>query len=129
MGGILKFLPLPKKNYVGATNNNTGGRTFENYGDWEKFKYEGAYKISWGVEKIERARLSAGLLQRGVYITENYSQDLNAYVLESQLAHFREMFQDENCSCFKDIYAKLQELDPAELNLISKVKSCQVVTC
>ena len=39
----------------------------------------------------------------------------------SQLAHFREMFQDENCSCFKDIYAKLQELDPAELNLISEV--------
>ena len=20
-------------------------------GDWKKFKYEGAYKISWGVEK------------------------------------------------------------------------------
>ena len=31
------------------------------------------------------------------------------------------MFQDENCSCFKDIYAKLQGLDPAELNLISEV--------
>ena len=31
------------------------------------------------------------------------------------------MFQDENCSCLKDIYAKLQELDPAELNLISEV--------
>ena len=55
------------------------------------------------------------------YIKENYSQDLNAYLLKSQLAHFREMFQDENCSCFKDIYAKLQELDPAELNLISEV--------
>ena len=40
---------------------------------------------------------------------------------KSQLAHFREMFQDENCSCFKDIYAKLHELDPAELNLISEV--------
>ena len=31
-----------------------------------KFKYEGAYKISWGFEKIEGARLSGGLLQRGV---------------------------------------------------------------
>ena len=40
---------------------------------------------------------------------------------KSQLAQFREMFQDENCFCFKDIYAKLQELDPAELNLISEV--------
>ena len=35
--------------------------------DWEKFKYEGAHKISWGFEKIEGARLSRGLLQRGVY--------------------------------------------------------------
>ena len=35
-------------------------------GDWEKFKCEGAYKISWGFEKIEGARLSGGLLQRGV---------------------------------------------------------------
>ena len=24
-GGILKFCPSPKKNYVGATENNTGG--------------------------------------------------------------------------------------------------------
>ena len=29
LGGILKFLPSPKKNYVGATKNNIGG-TFEN---------------------------------------------------------------------------------------------------
>ena len=36
-------------------------------GDWEKFKYEGAYKFSWGFEKIEGARLSWGLLQRGVF--------------------------------------------------------------
>ena len=50
---------------MGATKNNTGG-TFENLGDWEKFKYEGPYKISWGVEKIEGARLSGVLLQRGV---------------------------------------------------------------
>ena len=35
-------------------------------GDWGKFKYEGAYKISWGFEKIEGARLSGGLLHRGV---------------------------------------------------------------
>ena len=39
------------------------------------------------------------------YIKENYSQYINAYLLESQSAHFREMFQDENCSCFKDIRA------------------------
>ena len=31
-------------------------------GDWEKFKYEGAYKISWGFEKIEGARLSGDLV-------------------------------------------------------------------
>ena len=31
----------------------------------EKFKYEGAYKISWGLEKIKGERLSEGLLQRG----------------------------------------------------------------
>ena len=35
-------------------------------GDWEKFKYEGAYKISWGLEKIEGARLS-GACYRGVF--------------------------------------------------------------
>ena len=40
-------------------------------GDWEKFKYEGAYKISWGFEKIEGARLSGGLLQRGVPLSQS----------------------------------------------------------
>ena len=48
---------------MGATKNNTGGH-LKIRGDWEKFKYEGAYKISWGIEKIEGARLSGGLLQR-----------------------------------------------------------------
>ena len=37
-------------------------------GDWEKLKYEGAYKVPWGFEKIEEARLSGGLLQRGVLL-------------------------------------------------------------
>ena len=50
---------------MGATKNNTGGH-LKIRGDWGKFKYEGAYKISWGFEKIEEARLSGGLLQRGV---------------------------------------------------------------
>ena len=35
-------------------------------GDWDKLKYEGAYKISWEFEKNRGARLSGGLLQRGV---------------------------------------------------------------
>ena len=30
-----------------------------------KFKYEGAYKISWGFEKIEGARLSGGPVTEG----------------------------------------------------------------
>ena len=50
---------------MGATKNNTGGH-LKIRGDWEKFKYEGANKILWGFEKIEGARLSGGLLQRGV---------------------------------------------------------------
>ena len=32
---------------MGATTNNTGGH-LKIRGDWEKFKYEGACKISWG---------------------------------------------------------------------------------
>ena len=39
-------------------------------GDWEKFKYEVAYKICRVFEKLEGARLSGGLLQRGVQINE-----------------------------------------------------------
>ena len=35
-------------------------------GDWEKFKYEGHTKFLGGIEKIKGARLSGGLLQRGV---------------------------------------------------------------
>ena len=50
---------------MGATKNDTGGH-LKIRGDWEKFKCEGAYKMSWGFEKIEGARLSGGLLQRGV---------------------------------------------------------------
>ena len=53
---------------MGATKNNTGGH-LKIRGDKEKFNYEGAYKISWGFEKIEGARLSGGLLQRGVLQT------------------------------------------------------------
>ena len=64
--GILKFLPLPQKELCGATKNNTGEHS-KIRGDWEKFKYEGACKISWEFEKIEGARLSGGLLQRGVW--------------------------------------------------------------
>ena len=52
---------------MGATKNNTGGH-LKIRGDWEKFRYEGVYKISWGgLKKIEGARLSGGLLQRGVF--------------------------------------------------------------
>ena len=49
MGGILKFLPLPQKNYVGATKNNTGGR-LKIRGDWEKFKYTGHTKFLGGLK-------------------------------------------------------------------------------
>ena len=34
-------------------------------GDWEKFKYEVAYKISWRFEKVEGARLSGGPVTEG----------------------------------------------------------------
>ena len=42
--------------------------------DWEKFKYEGACKISWGFEKIEGVWLSGGLLQRGVVIEQQRTE-------------------------------------------------------
>ena len=52
---------------MGAIKNSTGGH-LKIRGNWEKLKCEEAYKVSWGVEKIEGARLSGGLLQRGVLI-------------------------------------------------------------
>ena len=42
--------------------------TFENLGDWEKFKYEGAYKISCGFEKIEGQGFQ-GACYRGVFLS------------------------------------------------------------
>ena len=59
----------------GATKNNTGGH-LKIMGDWGKFKYEGAYKISWGVEKIEEARLSGGCY-RGVYSFSQFLQSVS----------------------------------------------------
>ena len=51
---------------MGTTKNNTGEH-LKIRGDWEKFQYEEAYKITCGLEKIEGTRLSGKLLQRGVY--------------------------------------------------------------
>ena len=44
---------------MGATKNNTGG-------DWENSNVRGHTKFFRGYEKIEEAKLSGGLLQRGV---------------------------------------------------------------
>ena len=46
----MKFCPSPKRIMWGATKNNTWGH-LKIRGDWGKFKYEGAYKISWGFQK------------------------------------------------------------------------------
>ena len=59
------FAPPPKEICGGQLKIIQGGH-LKIRGDWEKFKYEGAYKFSWGFEKIEGARLSGGLLQRSV---------------------------------------------------------------
>ena len=49
---------------MGATKNNAGGHL--KIRGTGKIQYEGAYEISWRFQKIEGARLSGGLLQRGV---------------------------------------------------------------
>ena len=64
MGYSEILAPPPKKYYVGQLRI-IQGEHLKIRGDLEKFEYEGAYKISWGFEKIEGARLSGGLLQRG----------------------------------------------------------------
>ena len=52
--------------------------------DWEKFKYEGAYKISWGFEKIEGARLSGPVTEACIEIS--VTNDSPESVLDK---HFR----------------------------------------
>ena len=59
-------------------------------GDWEKFKYGGAYKISWGFEKMERARLSGGLLQRGDEMLQVTGKDLIAKEFKMHLTCYKE---------------------------------------
>ena len=56
--GYSEIFAPPKKNYVGATKNNTGetGKNSNIRGHTEFF----------GVWKMKGARLSGGLLQRGV---------------------------------------------------------------
>ena len=49
--GILKFLPLTPKRIMWVELRIIQGGHLKIRGDWEKFKYEGAYKISWGFEK------------------------------------------------------------------------------
>ena len=58
-------------------------------GDWEKFKCEGAYKISWGFEKMEGARLSGGLLQRG--FSQNFLAASYLFPLKSSLFLSRQL--------------------------------------
>ena len=63
-GGILKCLPLPKNDYVGATKNNTGGH-LKIRGTGKNSNMRGHTKFLRSL-KIEGARLSGDLLQRGV---------------------------------------------------------------
>ena len=49
---------------MGATKNNTGG-TFEKLGGVGKFKYEGAYKISWGGLKNRGGKAFRGPVTEG----------------------------------------------------------------
>ena len=58
---------------MGATKNNTGGH-LKIRGDWENSNMRGHTKFLGGFEKIKGARLSGGLLQRGVlkYDNPNY---------------------------------------------------------
>ena len=67
MGYSEIFAPPPKRIMWGQLRL-IQERHLKIRGDWEKFKYEGAYKISWGFDKNRGARLSGGLLQRGVVI-------------------------------------------------------------
>ena len=49
---------------MGTTKNNTGGHV-KIRGDWEKIKYEGAYKISGGFEKNRRGKAFRGPVTEG----------------------------------------------------------------
>ena len=63
-GSILKFLPLPKKNYVGATKNNKGGH-LKIRGTWKNSNMRGHTKFLGGFEK-QRGRGFQGACYRGV---------------------------------------------------------------
>ena len=64
-GGILKLLPLPKKNNEGQLRIIQGGH-LKIRGAGKDSNMREHTKFLGGVEKIEGARLSGGLLQRGV---------------------------------------------------------------
>ena len=66
--GILKFFAPPPKRIMWGQLRITQGGHLKIRGDLEKFKYEGHIQFLGGFEKIEGARLSGGLLQRGVFI-------------------------------------------------------------
>ena len=52
---------------MGATKNNTGGGHLKIRGTGKNSNMRGHTKFLGGLEKIEGARLSGGLLQRGVF--------------------------------------------------------------
>ena len=54
-----------------ATKNNIGGH-LKIRGNWGKFKYEGAYKISWGFEK-EMGQAFRGPVTEGCNIRFEFS--------------------------------------------------------
>ena len=56
------------RTYILLTKNNTGGGDILKLGDSEKFKYEEAYKISWGLRntggKAFRGAVTEGCIIR-----------------------------------------------------------------
>ena len=76
--GYSEIFAPPQKNYVGATKNNTGGH-LKIWGSGKNSNMRGHTKFLGGFEKIEGARLSGGLLQRGV------SNVLNSHLRQKTL--------------------------------------------
>ena len=64
MGYSEFFAPPPKRIVWGQLRIIQGGH-LKIRGDWEKLKYEGAYRISWGVEKDRGGKAFRGPVTEG----------------------------------------------------------------
>ena len=62
--GYSEIFAPPKKNYVGAPKNNTGG-LLKIRGDWVKFKYEGHTKFLGEFEKNRGGKAFRGPVTEG----------------------------------------------------------------